>query len=324
MTTTSNKSYRTWESSPTTWDSLVAVTWDDSYRTIYDAEFDEVLSFGEGAKRCVNTVKTDLVGVADALKSVCRFGRGFVDAVCFGEQAYKRVGTVHVTALSVTDKKTSLLRLIRVMRDGFALVDGYERVWFGERVLRESCCVGEEVARLRSRLLSESLGVSDAYLDNMSAVMSNLTFYDEEMDDGRFTESMETVGGYGAFQDFFVGDYEYKRALLRVILTTENLDAVPSIYNMVMNVDIPDTDDRGSVDVVDTSSATKVYFNKFYYTAPEVSVTLRGGNTGDGLIIPRIVSLNQSDEDGRFFEVELVNASGDRVSGSVTWIAKGY
>lgn len=324
MTTTISKSYRSWDNSPDTWDSLGAVTWRDSYRIRYNAGLGDALSIRDGTKKDMRTLKTVAVHIADAPKAGCRFVRDFGDAIRLVERNHKTVGALHVTELSVADEAVTLLRLIRSVDDGFALVDDYSRSWVSEKTLSEACCVDEEVSRLRSRLLHESLGAGDAFLDNMSAVLSNLTFYNEEMDDRRFTESMETVGGYGAFQDFFVGDYEYEKALLRVVLATETLDATPSIYNMVMNVDIPDTDDRGSVDIVDTSSATKVYFNKFYYTVPEVSVTLKAGNTGEGLIIPRIVSLNRSDENGRFFEVELVNTAGDRVSGSITWIAKGY
>ena len=68
-----------------------------------------------------------------------------------------------------------------------------------------------------------------------------------------------------------------------------------------------------------------VFFNKMFYNPPEVSVNLRGGNTGDGLVVPNIVSTDKKDEYGaRSFEVELLNSNMQRVTGLVTWQAVGY
>ena len=167
-------------------------------------------------------------------------------------------------------------------------------------------------------------GIHDSQLENANAVLSDITLFSGKMEEKMFLDRINTPIGYGMFTDFYVGDYEYQKAILRLIVTTDSTDSVANLFNMVMNVDIPDTDDRGSVDIIDTTAPTKVHFNVHYYHPPEVSVTLKGGNTESGVLIPNLVSLDREDVDGRYFEAELLTITGERATGSFTWVSKGY
>ena len=118
--------------------------------------------------------------------------------------------------------------------------------------------------------------------------------------------------------EFKVGDYEYKNAVYRMVLSRSNINSTPLFYGYEVHVDIPDTIDRGECAV---SGETKVYFNKHYYHAPEINVTTTGGTE---VLIPRIVSIDNEDSMGRYFTVILENLSGESKVGRISWSARGY
>lgn len=124
--------------------------------------------------------------------------------------------------------------------------------------------------------------------------------------------------------EFKVGEYEYQEALVRIKIESQINQSEPTASNVVMHVDIPDTDDRGIAEITSTAAPTKVYYNKHYYKPPDISVTLRGGNTSNGYIAPYIVSTSKSDDHGAYFEVELLNEKNERKTGTINWVAKGY
>lgn len=170
----------------------------------------------------------------------------------------------------------------------------------------------------------ESIGVYDAILEACRAVLSNISIRDGEMSLDDFKTALKTAPGFTEFIDFKVGEYEYQEALIRLIIDATVAQTQPSVSDVVMHVDIPDTDDRGIAEITDVSAPTKVYFNKHYYKPPEVAVTLRGGNTGNGYVVPHLITTEGEDEKGRYFEVELLNSTNQRVTGLISWISKGY
>jgi hypothetical protein len=138
-----------------------------------------------------------------------------------------------------------------------------------------------------------------------------------------FQQLVNQPTGYERFIPYIVGEYEYQKALVRLAVTPGSLGAEPAVYNVVVHVDIDDTVDRGTAVITDTSAATMVRFAKHYYTKPEVTVTLRGGNTADGTILPNVAEISK-DKDGYYFMVELLKADGTRAKGSITWQSVGY
>lgn len=171
---------------------------------------------------------------------------------------------------------------------------------------------------------SELARLWDAMLQNCRGVLSDISITHGSMTLKDFEKQLITAPGYTPFQDFKVGEYEYQKALIRLGLESTIEHSQPSVSGVIMHVDIPDTNDRGNVEITDTAAPTKVYFNKHYYKPPEVKVNLQGGNTGVGVVIPHIVSTDKADIDGRYFEVELLNSTGGRVTGFITWQSIGY
>ena len=123
--------------------------------------------------------------------------------------------------------------------------------------------------------------------------------------------------GYGLFHPFRVGEYEYEKALVRIGITAGSYGAIPQIYNVVMNVDIDDTVDRGTAQV--DAKETGIFYHKLYYTKPEVTVTLQSGNAEDGVLTPEITSIGTES-----FTCVLRRRDGAAAKGRVSWTAVGY
>lgn len=212
----------------------------------------------------------------------------------------------------------------KVSEEEISIMDKALRRYVANRLFNESFDVSEFSARRVGLNKKESIEFYDAFLRACNGVISNIAIREGDMTLESFMDDLDTPPGFTKFMDFKVGEYEYKEALVRIAVKTVVQQTLPSVSDVVMHVDIPDTDDRGTVVITDTSAPTIVYFNKFYYHAPEVNCTLRNGNTGDGYIVPNIVTTEGNDSRGRYFEVELLNANGERVKGTVSWVSKGY
>ena len=204
--------------------------------------------------------------------------------------------------------------------------DSFNKSHKATRSANEIISLAEELKdKTAAKSFEEALNLYDALVRACEGVLSDIAINSGEMSLEDFTAIVKTVPGYAPFMDFKVGEYEYKDALVRIAVGSVVAQTEPSVNNVVMHVDIPDTQDRGTAEIEDTEAPTKVFFNKMFYNPPEVSVNLRGGNTGDGLVVPNIVSTDKKDEYGaRYFEVELLNSNMQRVTGLVTWQAVGY
>lgn len=192
------------------------------------------------------------------------------------------------------------------------------------RNILEDISFREVLLKKNLRIFNELISVKDAYVKAHNGVLSDIVLSKGDMSLEEFMKCVESPALHSKFSEFKVGEYEYKDALVRIVLQSSSREMNPSLTTCIMNVDIPDTDDRGTVKITNAAAATKVYFNRFYYNTPEVVVTLIGGNTSAGIITPNIISTDLSDSSGRYFEVELLKTDGSRTTGTVSWASKGY
>ena len=193
------------------------------------------------------------------------------------------------------------------------------RSFSAQRVLSETI-VFEELAGRHPRLNKKDLfSVRDTILQASNAILNNIFARHGEitkLED--FEKLVNQAPGFTEFIPFRVGEYDYEEALVKIAVRTNADQAKPTINNLTMHVDIPDTDDRGTASITTTTDVTRVLFNKHYYNPPEVNVVLLGG-TGSGVLTPYITAVTTT-----YFEVEIRNASLNRVTGSISWFAKGY
>jgi len=166
----------------------------------------------------------------------------------------------------------------------------------------------EDLISVRDTILQASNGI----LNNIYARHGEITTLDD------FEKLVNQAPGFTEFIDFKVGEYDYEEALVKIAVRSKMEQGKPTINNLTMHVDIPDTDDRGTALITDASDVTRVLFNKHYYNPPEVNVVLKGG-TGTGVLTPYITDITTT-----YFEVEIRNSGSSRVTGSISWFAKGY
>jgi hypothetical protein len=222
------------------------------------------------------------------------------------------------------------------LREWLGMRDERGQVFTAHRSFREGVSLGEEIGKLLTinTAFTEGISIVTSILPPLaSAFVEDLLLYDgiiraseatiegiaagKEMTFDAFMKRIARPIGYGLFHPFRVGEYEYEKALVRIGITAGSYGAIPQIYNVVMNVDIDDTVDRGTAQV--DAKETAIFYHKHYYTKPEVTVTLQSGNAEDGVLTPEITSIGTES-----FTCVLRRRDGAAAKGRVSWTAVGY
>ena len=151
-----------------------------------------------------------------------------------------------------------------------------------------------------------------------NAVLSDLAFKSTPLDLASFEQLVLDARplGFGAFKDLTPGDYEYGRAIIKLVLEAPltNANRV-ALSDVKLNIDVPDIRDRGSLFV--PVSGVFVTFNRSFNAPPEVQATFKGGSI---IAIPRIGSISTTG-----FEISLVRPDTQSlVAGNASWSAEGY
>nr|DAQ88844.1 MAG TPA: hypothetical protein [Caudoviricetes sp.] len=222
------------------------------------------------------------------------------------------------------------------LREWLGMRDERGQVFTAHRSFREGVSLREETGKLLmvNTAFTEGISIGTSLLPPLaSAFVEDLLLYDgiiraseatiegiaagKEMTFDAFMKRIARPIGYGLFHPFRVGEYEYEKALVRIGITAGSYGAIPQIYNVVMNVDIDDTVDRGTAQV--DAKETAIFYHKHYYTKPEVTVTLQSGNAEDGVLTPEITSIGTES-----FTCVLRRRDGAAAKGRVSWTAVGY
>lgn len=151
-------------------------------------------------------------------------------------------------------------------------------------------------------------------------VLSDIVVNNHGITLDEFNRLANKASGYNTFTEFKVGEYEYKDALYRLAIRKKNSASNPLVYDYAIHVDIDDVKDRGAADI--PAEETKVYFNRTYYTTPDVVVNVCGGTEGEP-VIPYITEQGEDDR-GKYFKIILRNAAGKVVAGRISWNSNGY
>lgn len=202
--------------------------------------------------------------------------------------------------------------------------------------------VGEKLGRKATfgRIFNEPLSVTDDYRklfklfkteneisirairigQTPCGVLSDIVVNNHGITLDEFNRLANKASGYNTFSEFKVGEYEYKDALYRFAIRKKNAASNPLVYDYAIHVDIDDVKDRGTADI--PAEETKVYFNRTYYTTPDVVVNVCGGAEGS-VVIPNITEQGE-DGRGKYFKIILKNAAGKIVAGKISWNSNGY
>lgn len=237
------------------------------------------------------------------------------------DKVHRNIYAVRDDRIAIADKR--LVKLERTLHESIDTDESFNRNVAFVRGLAELARIGDGLTRDIGKNPAEDIALYDAYVRASNSYIESVQVVSsfKEMDD--FMAMADTPPMYEQFTDFNVGDYEYEKALLRLRVVSKATQAQPLLYDVSPHVDIDDTDDKGQLEIKDTTAATKVYYNKHYYNAPEVNAMVKGG-TGDTTPVPNILTTDGQDDKGRYFEIELLNSSGNRTTGIVSWVAKGW
>lgn len=259
--------------------------------------------------------------VRDDYKKIWQTVQTFREELKTLDKVYRNIYAVRDDRIAIADKR--LVKLERTLHESIDTDESFNRNVAFVRGLAELARIGDGLTRDVGKNTAEDIALYDAYVRASNSYIESAQVVSsfKEMDD--FTAMADTPPMYEQFTDFNVGDYEYEKALLRLRVVSKSTQAQPLLYDVSPHVDIDDTDDKGQVQIKDTTAATKVYYNKHYYNAPEVNAMVKGG-TGDTTPVPNILTTDGQDDKGRYFEIELLNSSGNRTTGIVSWVAKGW
>ena len=259
--------------------------------------------------------------VRDDYKKIWQTVQTFQEELKTLDKVYRNIYAVRDDRIAIADKR--LVKLERTLHESIDTDESFNRNVAFVRGLAELARIGDGLTRDIGKNTAEDIALYDAYVRASNSYIESVQVISsfKEMDD--FAAMADTPPMYEQFTDFNVGDYEYEKALLRLRVVSKATQAQPLLYDVSPHVDIDDTDDKGQLEIKDTTAATKVYYNKHYYNAPEVNAMVKGG-TGATTPVPNILTTDGQDDKGRYFEIELLNSSGNRTTGIVSWVAKGW
>lgn len=282
--------------------------------------YDDVAA-SDGLTISLGKMTAEQLGILDTSLRAAAFRRMWDESVQLDDDEDN-----HVMADKFEEVQTTDSRSADIYQPEEEVVDIADRQTHRARTLRtfaERADVGEHMWRDLDDGYSEAVAVDDRFLRALNGIVEEITLKKGGMTAADFQQLVNQPTGYERFIPYIVGEYEYQKALVRLAVTPGSLGAEPAVYNVVVHVDIDDTVDRGTTIITDTSAATTVHFSKHYYTRPEVTATLRGGSTADGIITPNVTEIDK-DDDGYYFKVELLKSDGTRAKGTITWQSVGY
>lgn len=279
------------------------------------------VAVGDGWAVSLGQMTAEQLGILDASLRAAAFKRTWSESASLGDDEDN-----HVVADKLETIRTSDRRAADVYKPTAEQIGTTERQYHRAQTFRtftEKASLYEHMRRDLGGGYSEAVAVDDRFLRALDGIIEEVAVRKGGMTADEFQQLVNQPTGYERFVPYIVGEYEYQKALVRLAVTPGSLGAEPAVYNVVVHVDIDDTVDRGTAVITDTSAATMVRFAKHYYTKPEVTVTLRGGSTADGVITPNVTEIDK-DDDGYYFKVELLKSDGTRAKGTITWQSVGY
>lgn len=263
----------------------------------------------------------DVFHVRDDYKKIWQTVQTFREELKTLDKVYRNIYAIRDDRIVIADKR--LVKLERTLHEAVETDESFNRDMVFIRGFEDLARIGDGLTRDIGKNSAEDIALHDAFVRASNGYIESVQVLSSFKEMNDFTAMSDTPPLYEQFTDFNVGDYEYEKALLRLRVVSKATQAQPLLYDVSPHVDIDDTDDKGQLEIKDTTAATKVYYNKHYYNAPEVNAMVKGG-TGTTTPVPNILTTDGQDDKGRYFEIELLNSSGNRTTGIVSWVAKGW
>lgn len=314
--------------------SAESISLADAFRQLATLRFVESMPIAEAARRGVTKASAESFGTSDDLDRVIakqiseaiNFAETYTDLIAFvlriseglglSDLGAKQLQKPIAEAFATTDRAAR--RIIKRVAEAVAIAEALGRTVAYRRFLNEGLTVGDSLKRALRINASEALALAEQYRRRANGVISDMIVSSSEITEDDFASIVEAghPPGYTDFRDFIQGDYTYRRALYRAIISSRNSDR-GFIDALRVTVDVPDIFDRGTAQITDATASATITFTRSFRVPPEVTMTHKGGTA---VAIPRLLGGITT---GGFSAI-LENSAGTRVTGSFTWIAQGY
>lgn len=237
----------------------------------------------------------------DNIKYVMRI----LEHISITEQISKVCG-ISVSELLNTEDVISSKAISRTFFESLNILSKYIDKRKLSRMFTESFGLSDKHHNILGKIENEQIKLLIEQMGNSNAVISDIIISTNEI-------PTNVPAGYEQWRPFVSGDYTYKDALIKCVLTSSSLDYVALLSSFKVFVDLPDLQDHDVTDV----PAEKHYipFNLEFYRIPDVTITTIGATE---VVIPHITEV---DLEG--FYVELRNVQNELATGKISWQALG-
>lgn len=260
----------------------------------------------------------ETVKIVDAFGRNTEFKRVFNESWSTKEQRFKDFTKSLKDSWSTSTHIKKDAEAVRKESFAFSVEDAQAAEFI--RNFQESWNTSPHIIKDPSIYYYTDINFYDAMIRPANGVVSDLLFQNGVWDAEEVKQSMIRGKhvGYENFHGFLCGDYTYDKALFRVVMNADTFDRA-LLEQFKVDVDVPDIIDRGSLEITAKNVNTKVEFNKKFHVAPEVTITMRSGVSGEP-IVPVVVTVTE-----KYFMMYLMNsATGERANGLLIWNAVGY
>ena len=286
----------------------------------------------------VHTRQVDAFKVVDAIAKHVKpnflQGLAVVDDWAFGihavysttlpirELAAKRMSIPKDTSFRIASQVAKRFEQHHAHELAFAEV--FDRIVNYNRDFQEAVAFADALAKTIGKNEARSISIAEQLVVPAWMVIADVLA--TELKDGQeytfenFMQSLDTgaMPGWTPWRNFVPGDYEYSKAMFRVVLESVAADRA-LIEECVAAVDVPDVIDRGAARVTDAANGVYVEFNREYHIIPEITLTSRSG-TGN----PTAAELHGSPTLLGFTARLRDTVTGQYTTGTFTWASHGY
>jgi hypothetical protein len=193
-----------------------------------------------------------------------------------------------------------------VLKDILGITERYADTKTLSRLFDEAIAVLDTHCDSLSKIEQEQLNVLIERIRNSNSVIGDIVISANDIAD-------DVPAGYEAWRPFVSGDYTYKDALIKCVLSVTTLDYNALLTNYTVYVDLPDLQDHDVTSI--PAEKTFVPFSLDFYQVPDVTITMTGSTQ---VVIPHIVEVTLEG-----FYVELRNMDNELVAGKISWQALG-
>ena len=323
---------RSWENEADTWDNphFVAFTVSSSENAPAFAEvgvaaaaffrdISEGLGFAE-IRSCDVTISPFMrgLGFAEVYDRQAAFNMGISEGLGFAE-----IRSCDVT-ISPFMRGLGFAELIekgpnKIIPEGLGFAENYTRQSVFDKDIAVSLSFGENPAKSASVFLTEAFRLSDyMLLPFCTGILSDIALLSAPVSESEIADmaGQSYPHGFSAWRRFDDGEFEFRKALVKLIMESEDAEGAydSKVTDHKVVSDVFDIMESGVLTI--TRASHRVTFKKRFHRIPVISVTSL--NT-TAFAIPEVQEVTRT-----YFDIRLRVANGDSASGNISWRASGY